>query len=50
MDKSQIKEVENCLITVIKRVANNEKASPAEIAALPEIVRVLCEMTSMEAM
>lgn len=50
MNDQQIKEVTDCLVTFVKRVANEKEASPAEIATLPEIVRVLCSMASFSAM
>lgn len=33
--------VEKDLVAFVHRVATNEKATPAEIAALPEVARVL---------
>lgn len=32
------------LVTFVRRVAADKNASPAELAALPEIVKVLCGM------
>ena len=49
MNSKQYNEVDESLVEFIKRVAENKKASPEEIAALPEIAKVLCEMTAMHA-
>lgn len=37
----QLKTVTKDLVEFVHRVAANEKATPAEIAALPEIVKIL---------
>ena len=37
------------LAQFIHRVATNEKATPAEIAALPEVAKVLCENMQLRA-
>lgn len=37
------KQIIDDLAQFIHRVATNEKATPAEIAALPEVAKVLCE-------
>ena len=37
-------ELVDALIKFVKRVAEDENASPAEIAALPEIARVLLDV------
>lgn len=41
IDKQQKKEVTDNLVEFVKRVSGDKKASPAELAALPEIARLL---------
>lgn len=50
MDENQIKELVSSMLGLVKRISNQEKSSPAEIAALPEIVKELRELTRMLAM
>lgn len=49
MNKTQEKEVIQCLVDFVKRVANDENASPEEITALPEIARLLFDTISLNA-
>ena len=43
MNEEQIKEVVNELVSLVKRISERESRSPAEIMALPEIVKELRE-------
>lgn len=47
MSSEQQKEVLEVLVEFVKRVASDKKASPAEIATLPEIARLLVETISL---
>lgn len=42
----QFEEVVNDLISFVHRVSRDKKATPAEIAALPEIAKVLLLLSS----
>lgn len=45
VSKEQKDEVVECLVNFVKRVSSNEKpATPAEIAALPEIAKLLFDV------
>ena len=45
MSKEQKDEVVECLVNFVKRVSSNEKpATPAEIAALPDVARLLLDV------
>lgn len=50
MNEEQIKEVISELVVLVKCISGQEKISPAVIAALPEIVKELRELTRMLAM
>lgn len=41
--KEQLDMVAEDLVKFVHRVATDKKATPEEIAVLPEIVKVLCE-------
>lgn len=48
MSNEQKKEVIECLVGFVRRVSSGEKeVSPAEIAALPEIARLLFEQCAL---
>lgn len=50
MSNEQKKEVIECLVGFVRRVSSGEKeVSPAEIAALPEIARLLFEQHVLRA-
>ena len=45
MNKEHYEEIIKSRVCFVKRVAEGEKATPAESAALPEVARVLFEAT-----
>ena len=45
MDKDQKKELIDALVEFVTKFAKDENASPAAIIALPEIVKVLLDVT-----
>lgn len=49
MEKKQYNEIVESLVLFIKRVSSGRNASPAEVAALPEIVKVLFDITTLQA-
>ena len=49
MNSEQQKEVAQCLVDFVKRVASDKKATPEEVAALPEIARLLFDTISLNA-
>lgn len=40
--RNQLESVTDDLVAFVHRVSTSENATPAEIAALPEIAKVLC--------
>ncbi len=46
VSRQSAKEITEDLVAFVHRVATNEKATPAEIAALPEVAKVLLENVS----
>lgn len=47
MNLEQREKLLKSLLEFVVRVSSNENASPAEIAALPEIARLLCDASSL---
>lgn len=47
-NSEQVKQISEDLTAFIHRVSLNEKASPAEIAVLPEIAKCLCEVITFK--
>lgn len=44
LDQEQINSMKQNLVSFVCRVATDKNASPAELEALPKIVKVLCGM------
>lgn len=49
MNKKQYDEAIESLIAFVKRVSSDKDATPAEVAALPEIAKLLVDITSSSA-